>query len=296
MERNREGWYERAEIKKVTSDWVNLNCKLTDRERELLQLIYDRKLVKRDHLEIISPSYRKLGISRTRLLNRAIKKMYKNMILDKVHEKQEIGKGNNPCIVSIDKAGSLILGMPHKKRIIQRVSKHRGKEYIRRHLGANYKHIQGVNQIEVDTILLCDSSGYEILEWQLEQSKKFNYNEEKIVLIPDAFMILNINGKRLAAFIEYDTGSEGIREKEPKVLREKLIKYKRYKSSQLWDEEEWQKHFDVKVFPLVLFVTLDEKRIEFWNRMSKEVGVKSVGMSSDRYIDVLRKLIDVVGR
>ena len=261
-----------------------------------MQLVYDRKLVRRDHLEVISPSYRKLGVSKTRLMNRAIKKMYKSMILDKAHEKQDIGKGNNPAFVSVDKAASLILGVPHKRRIIHRVSKHKGNEYIVRSLPSNVQHINGVNKLEVETILLCDEKRYEILDWQLEKPKTFNYSDEKVVLIPDVLMLLDIEGKRLAAFIEFDTGSEGLREKNPQVLSDKLIKYKRYKSSQLWTEEKWQEYFEVKIFPLLLFVTLDEKRIDFWNRKSKELGVKSVAMYIDKYVDVLKKLIEVVGR
>lgn len=294
MERNREGWYERIEVKKITADWVNLNCKLTTRERELLQLIYDRKLIRRDHLEVISPSYRKLGVSRTRLLNRAIKKMYKNMLLDKTHEKQEIGKGSNPSICAIDKAGSLILKIPHKRRIIQRSTIHKGKEYIIRSLPANYRHINGVNRIEVETILFCDEGGYEIVEWQLEHPKSFIFNEEKIVLIPDVLMILDIKEKPFAAFIEFDTGSEGVREKEPKIIRDKILKYKRYRSSNLWLDEEWQKFFEVRVFPLVLFVTEDDKRIDFWNRKCKEYGVKSVAMYYENYTNVLEKLINII--
>ncbi|WP_144510014.1 replication-relaxation family protein [Bacillus sp. FJAT-22090] len=296
MERNREHWYERTEVKKITADWVKLNCKLTEREQELLQLVYDRKLVRRDHLETISPSYRKLGVSKTRLLNRAIKKLYKNMVLDKAHEKQDIGKGNNPCIVAIDRAGSLMLGVTHKRRIIHKASKHKGKEYISRYLPSNVQHINGVNQIEVETIIFCEENEYEILEWQLEQSRVFNYNDEKIILIPDVLMILDIKGKRLAVFIEYDTGSEGLREKKPKIVKEKLIKYKRYRSSNLWENEEWQKHFEAKVFPLLLFVTSDYKRVEYWNKTSKELGVKSVAMYIDKYVDVLSKLVEVVGR
>jgi hypothetical protein len=101
--RNREGWFERNEIQKVTLDWVKTNCNLTTREEEVLQLVYDRKLVRRDHLEVISESYRNAGENRTILINRAIKKMYKKMCIDKIHEAQEIGKGSKPCIVSVDK-------------------------------------------------------------------------------------------------------------------------------------------------------------------------------------------------
>lgn len=292
MEKHRERWYEREEVKKITADWIKMNCKLTERERELIQIVYDRKLVRRDHLEVISPSYRNLT-NRTVLLNRAIKKMYKSMIFDKAHEKQEIGKGSNPAIIAPDRAASVLLGVSHKKRIIHKTTKHNGQEYISRSLPSNYRHIQGVNRLEVETILYCQNRGYDILEWKLEQIKAFFYNEDKIVLIPDILVALRIDGRVFVAFIEYDTGSEGIREIEPVVIRDKIIKYKRYKASKLWHEEEWQGYFDGVVFPMILFVTENSKRVEFWNRKCKEYGVVGIGMVTEKYIDVLDRLIEV---
>lgn len=293
MERAREGWYEREEVKKVTLDWVESNCKLTEREKELLPIIYDRKLVRRDHLEIISPSYRKLK-NRTALLNRAIKKLYKQMVLDKVHEKQEIGKGSNPSIVSIDKAGAMILGKPFRKRIMHNKSKFKGDEFVTRRLPINHRHINGVNSLEVQTILFCEEYGYEIVLWELEQMKAFNYNNDRIVLIPDVLMLLKIHESYLVCFIEYDTGSEGLREKEPKVIEDKIIKYRRYKSSLLWENGEWQRYFDTVVFPVVLFVTEDSKRISFVNEKSKELGVQILALHSDKYSIVLERLINII--
>lgn len=298
MGKSREHWYERVETKKVTKDWIKLNCKLTEREKELLPIIYERKLVRRDHLEIISPTYRKLGKNRTSLLNRAIKKLFKAMIFDKVHERQEIGKGCNPSTVSIDRAGSLILGVPHKKRIIHRSTSLKGKEYISRSLPANFRHINGVNQLEVDTILFCEENNYEIVEWKLEQPKSFQFNDEKIVLIPDVLVVLKVNGHNLAFFIEYDTGSEGLREPEPKIIKDKILKYKRYKSSQIWMAEEWQKHFSQSIFPFLLFVSEqeDKRRVDFFNRISKEYKVKGLGMYSENYSSVLDKLIGTLNK
>lgn len=291
----REGWYEREELKKVTMDWVKENCKLTEREKELLPIIYERKLVRRDHLEIISPDYRNLN-NRTALINRAIKKLFKQLVLDKIHEKQEMGKGNNPAIVSIDKAGSLILDKPFKRRIIHNRSSHKGKEFIIRRLPVNFKHINGINSIEVETLLLCDEYGYELLLWELEQPKYFKYNNEEILLIPDVIMVIRINELHLVCYIEYDTGSEGLREKEPKVIEDKIIKYKRYKSSLLWEEEEWQQYFNVKTYPIILFVTEDMKRINFVNRKSKELGVQMLALYVDNYVNVLNKLIGMINK
>lgn len=113
------------------------------------------------------------------------------------------------------------------------------------------------------------------------------------MLIPDILVALRIDGRVFVAFIEYDTGSEGIREIEPVVIRDKIIKYKRYKASKLWHEEEWQSYFDGTVYPMILFVTEESRRVEFWNRKCKEYGVVGIGMVTEKYINVLDRLIEV---
>lgn len=285
---SREGWYEREEIQKITLDWVKTNCILTERERELLQLVYDRKLVRRDHLEVISESYRKLGISRTKLLNRAVKKMYKKMIFDKVHEEQEIGKGNKPSIIALDKAGSMILNVPHKKRILHKRSTMKGHYTIKRSLPANYRHINGVNQIEVESILFCEKFDYHILFWKHEIPLIFHYGGEKIHLIPDVFTEMKVKNKSILLFIEYDTGSENFRYKSNfPIIYDKIIKYKKYKASKLWANE-------YPFFPLILLVTEDDKRIQYFNQKCKEVGLKGFGIYYDNYTKFLKHLTDLV--
>lgn len=296
MGRTREGWYERGEERgRITADWVKVNCaNLTEREKEIVELVDARKLVRRDHLEVISPSYRKVGKSRTILLNRAIKKLFKLMVLDKIHEKQGVGKGNSPAIVSVDRAGSILLGKPHKRRIIQRDVVHKGKVYVSRSLPANYRHINGVNQLEVETILIAEEHGYEILEWLLEEAKTFHFNNEKATLIPDVLLIIKIEEELIGIFIEYDTGSEGLREKEPKVITEKLKKYRRYSRTQLLLEEKWQKYFKQPTFPFLLFVTEDAKRIKFFNEEAKKMGLRALGVYHEKFKVVLPKLLEAL--
>ena len=291
MGRARESWYERLEVKKVTSDWVKTNCKLTEREKELLPIIYKRKLVRRDHLEIISPTYRKLS-NRTSLLNRAIKKLFKQMVIDKVHEKSEMGKGSNPSIVSLDKAGAIIIDKPFKRRIIHRKTTHNGKEFIIRRLPLNIRHINGINEIEVKTILFCEDNNYEIVSWEIEKGRTFKHNDTEILFIPDIMIVLKIDDLFLPCFIEYDTGSEGLREREPKVIEEKLMKYKRYKASYLWEKEEWNKY--ANGFPLLLFVTEDNNRIKFVNDKAKELGVQTLALYYENYSNVLDKVIKLL--
>lgn len=286
MAKLRRGWYEREEVQKVNLDWVKTNCKLTSREKELLQLVYDRKLVRRDHLEIISKAYRYSGENRTRLLNRAIKKLYMKMCLDKVHEVQEIGRGNNPCIVGLDKGGSILLNVPHRKRITHAKSLVNGKSYITRSLPANYRHINGINQLEVDTILFCEGTENEIISWVHEKPQELHFGQEKVVVIPDIRMELKINtepSKSFYAFIEFDTGSESRGYKEPPIIRDKIIKYRKYKVSKLWNEE-------YPYFPYLIFVTEDEKRIAFFNKKCKENGLRGVAVYYKNYANFLNKL------
>lgn len=218
------------------------------------------------------------------------------MVVDKIHEKQQIGKGNTPSIVAIDKGGSLLLGVSHKRRIAHHITNFKGNEYIERRLPSNYRHIHGVNKLEVETILLCERMGYFLSEWKHEHYnvKSFMYNNEKVVLIPDVFVIMYVNEKPFVAFIEFDTGSESIRYKEPPIIRDKIIKYRRYKSSNLWLGEDWQKQFEQPIFPLVLFVTEDSNRIEFFNKKCKENNVKGLGIYHQNYTNVLEKIATLV--
>ncbi|AYP68231.1 replication initiation by nicking [Bacillus phage vB_BcoS-136] len=283
--KNRSGWYSRKEIQKVTLDWLKTNCRLTEREREILRIVQERKLVRRDHLEIICPSYRDLN-SRTRLINRAIRKLFNKMCLDKVHEEQKVGKGNTPCIVSLDRGGSLLLNVPHKKRISHEKKTIKGIDYIFRHLPTNFRHINGVNQLEVDTILFCEETGSEMLEWVHEKPVKMVYRGETKTLIPDISMCLRFNtepSKPFYAFLEFDTGSENIRYKEPPIIRDKIIKYKIYKLSKLWTDY-------YPYFPTLLFVTEDEGRINFFNNKCKENGIAGVGIYHENYTKALHKI------
>lgn len=283
MARLRRHWYEREEAKKVNLDWVKTHVRLTKREEELLRIIYDRKLVRRDMLEIISPSYRNIGDSRTRVMNRSIRKMFESMCIDKVHEESKYREGNSPAIIAIDKAGSLILGESHKPRI-----KHIDSGgYIKRMLPINFRHINGVNQLEVETILLCESTGNELIEWVHEKPQELYYAQEKITIIPDVAMQLKLNGKPFYAFVEYDTGAENLRYKEPPIIKDKIIKYRRYKASSLWQNE-------YPYFPMVLLVTEDEKRVKFFTDKCKENGIRGFGVYYENYVKFLRHLTTMV--
>lgn len=290
MGKPKKTWYEREEISRVTMDFVKMNCNITDREKELLRIINKRKLVRRDMLEIISPSYRYLGENRTRIINRSINKMFKNMCLDKIHEPQKLTGGNTPAIVAVDRAGSLILGIPHKNRIKKYSKIINGKKITSRELPLNYRHINGVNQLEVETILFCENTGNELLDWVLESSIKIHYAQELIHLIPDVIMSLKPLKsplKTFYAFIEFDTGSESIGYKNPPVIRNKIIKYKKYKLSRLWENQ-------YSHFPMVILVTEDEKRIDFFNKECERNDVLGLGVyykSYKRFLEYLENII-----
>lgn len=281
----KRSWYERNEIKRINKDWVSTNVRLTEREEELLDIINKRKLVRRDMLEVISSSYRFLGANRTRIMNRSINKMFNSMVIDKVHEPQHFMKGNKPAVVALDKAGSVILGIPHKQRIKHHKSVVEGVEYIQRQLPSNYKHINGVNQLEVETILFCEESDNELIEWVLEKPIELFYGNEKIVLIPDVQMEIKLSGRVLNAFLEYDTSTENIRYKESPIIRDKIIKYKKYKLSNLWKES-------LNSYPLLILVTEDSKRIDFFNSKCEENGIAGIGVHVDNYRKFLEHISD----
>lgn len=289
MGKSRKGWFEREEVKKVTLDWVRTNCRVTDREIELLEVVYDRKLASRNHLEIILPSYRYLKErSRTVSINRSINKLFHSMCLDKTHEKQMIGEGNAPCIVSLDKGGSILLGVPHKKRIAHENVNIKGDKYVFRRLPSNYKHINGVNQTEVDTILFCENNKSNIAKWILEKPLNFTYDGNEIVIIPDVFMKLNIKGEPLFAYIEYDTGAENLRYKSSfPIINDKLRKYRKYKSSKLWQDYS-------PYFPIILFVTEDTKRIPYFKEKCKEYGMEGYAIYHENFTKFLEHLANKV--
>lgn len=283
-------WYEREQVEKINSDWVKLNCKITRREKELLEIIKNRKMVRRDMLEIISPSYRNIGDNRTLVLNKSIRKLFVKNCIDKAHESKGFQSGNTPAILSLDRAGSMILGVKHKPRIKHVKSVVNGKPYTTRRLPANFRHINGVNQLEVDTILFCEEKGWDIVRWIHEKPQELHYGGEKVVVIPDIAMELKTNtepSKSFIAFIEFDTGSESIREKEPRIIRDKVIKYKKYKLSKLWEN-------DFQVFPVLILVTEDEKRTAFFNRKCKENGLVGLGVYYENYKKFLERLTDMV--
>lgn len=290
MGRVKKGWYERFEVKKINKDWVDTNVRLTDREIELLEIINYRKLVRRDMLEIISPSYRYLSNkNRTRIINKSISKMFNSMVVDKVHEPQRFKRGNTPAVVALDRAGSLILGVPFKQRIRQNKYVLGGVEYIHRQLPANFRHINGVNQLEVDTILFCEETGNELSKWVIEKPIELFYGQDKVVLIPDVLLGLKLENRELFAFLEYDTGSENLRYKEPPIIREKIIKYKKYMLSKLWEKEFLN-------FPLLVFVTEDLNRVDFFNKKCKENGVLGIGVYYENYKEFLYNLSNIFSR
>ncbi|UUV46158.1 replication-relaxation family protein [Bacillus phage vB_BanS-Thrax2] len=272
----------------MTLDWLKSNVKPTNRDMELLNIISERKLVNRSHLEIIAPSFRHLAKNRTRLINRTIRKLFDSMCLDKVHEKQELGKGNTPSILALERGGSILLNIPHKRRIPQKKMLVNGEIKIERHVPLIYRHTNGINQMEVETILLCEKYGYEIKIWEHEKSAIFKYNNEDIVFIPDVFVRLRIGEKEVDLFLEYDTGQENIRNKNNfPVIYDKIIRYKKYKKSMLW-----QNHSEK--FPIVLLVTEDSHRIMHFNKNCKKHGVQGFGVYHENYTKFLEHLAKMV--
>lgn len=285
---SRRGWYERKEVQKVTLDWLKMNRHPTEREIELLKLIHERKLVSRNHLEVISPSYRYAGKYRANILNTSIKNLFTTMYIDKMHEKQKLGSGNKPCIVALDRAGSLFLGVPHRQRIAQEKVKVKGREHVFRGLPNYFRHVNGINQLEVDTILLSECSDLELVKWKHEMCQSFHFGNEEISVIPDVYALMRFRGKPMHFYIEYDTGSEdrGRKDHFPTIYN-KIMKYRKYKVSELWRE-----HADT--FPTILFVTEDDKRIDYFTKKCRENGLKGWGIWHENYSEFIEHYASLV--
>jgi hypothetical protein len=291
----RKGWYEREEVPTINHDWVSMHCKnITNREMKLLRIINDRRLVRRDHLEIIHEDFRNAGDRRTSILNRSIKKLFEKMCIDKVHEEAEYRNGNKPAVLSLDRAGAILLGLDKRfKRRIQHndVRIIDTKKFIFRELPNNFPHVHGINELEVKTILLGDELGFDIVRWDLEEknTKMYMYNQ-RYILKPDIFTILRVNKKPFMAFIEYDTGKEDNRNKDKfPVIREKLEKYHYYKLCGSWKRESWAEI--LPFFPILLFVTEDKKRIPYINDKGQKMGLKVKAIHSSEYQETLKDLV-----
>jgi hypothetical protein len=290
--RKRTGWYDRIEHSKISQEWVRLHCKnVTKRELELLKIVYYRKLLRRDHLEIIHSGYRNLS-QRTNVLNRSINKLFSLSCLDKVHEEAEFMKGNFPAILSVDRAGAILINKPYKQRIPTKKRVIGNETIIFREIPNSLIHTNGINKLEVDTILFTEEHGYKF-KWRLERDnyKEFFWNKEKIGLKPDVLLILNADNKIYFFFIEYDTGTEDNRHaKNFPTLLHKMENYHKYKSIGQWKSEDWAKKFNAP-FPLVLFVTEDEKRIEYIKEKGGKIGLRVDAVLSSNYIEGLASLI-----
>ena len=248
-------------------------------------------MVRRDHLEFLHEGYRDIP-RRTNVLNRSIKKLFEKMCLDKAHEESEYLKGNKPCILSVDRAGCILLDKPYRKRFETEKRFLKGKEYVFRKIPSHYNHIHGVNKLEIETLEFCVDNNFKKVIWQLEEDniKSFEFNKEKIIVKPDVFVILNV-GKPLVYFIEYDTGSEnrGYVNSFPTIL-EKLEKYQRYKMIGDWQNEWWAKKINTN-FPLILFVTEDNKRIDYIIQKGKAMGLKVDCILSNEYKEKIKNLL-----
>jgi len=288
----KKGWYERVEQARITSDWVKLNCNnITDREMELLRIIHKRKYVRRDHLEVIHPAYRDIPNGAI-VLNRSIRKLFEKMCIDKVHEQTGYKEGNKPCIVALDRAGAIILGVRFNRRIKQHKTVKGGNIHVhKREVPIQFFHVNGVNQLEVDTIRFCIKNEWKLVRWDIEVARKFMYNKENIKLSPDVFMIMGIGKKPLISFVEYDTGTEDRgNSKNFPMIEEKLNKYRKFRQSGHWMKEGWFKRLKEAGFPLIIFVTEDERRLDFVKKKGDEFKLQVEVVLSKDYIRLLEKL------
>lgn len=291
------GWYEREEVAQVTLDWVRTNCRnITNREKELLKIIEYRRILRRDHIPIIHEGYKDVSLT---VLNRSINKLFHKLCIDKIHEQQEIMKGNTPAFLSLDRAGAILLSeylqekIPFKRRILHEKKIRDNRTMIFRKLPATYKHNHGVNCLEITTRLFCQKTNSELIRWDLEQDthRPFVYSEKEIIR-PDAFCILRIADKPFLFFLEYDTGSEnfGYRASFP-TLKTKLRRYQYYMLSNSWKNERWFQLIKTK-FPPIIFVTEEKRRINYLRKIGRALGLRVIPCLPKDYENILLKFLE----
>lgn len=266
---------------------------------ELLHIIQRRKLVRRDHLEIISPEYRYLK-DRTRTLNKSLSKLFQRMCIDKYHEEMEYMAGDSPAIIALDRAGTILLSrylnkdLRHSKKIDHIKKIYGNKTYYIRKLAVPFAHIHGVNQLEFETINLCEEIGANLLVWNLEYENYRKYGaDQEAGIKPDVFMIIRVDNKPFVAYIEYDNGTEDKHQtKSIPYLTDKLKKYRMYMLSKEWGRENW---FDLYPhFPPIIFVVQTKQRVGVLEEKAKELKLNLIAITKDNYQHMLREGLDAL--
>ena len=268
------GRYERPEVKQITKQWVRENCHgVTERDMGLLKLLADRKLLRRDQLEILYPEF-----PSTDFLNKRLGILYKKHLIDKIYPTVGLGKGSSKQHICLDRAGLILLDIEKFNKPIK-TDKDNNKS-----LPLGWEHGVMINDYECRLRQFFGASQSTILKYEVENP--LPYNETK--LIPDIFFLVKHEGKGYLFFIEVDLGTEDI----PYVKR-KIDSYVDYYTSRFWLKESWAKVFKTPTFPRVLFLTEDNRprRVDTLTEYSKDMSVRFFIGDHEGFTDMLKGII-----
>lgn len=222
---------------------------LTKRDKDLLELIHKKKFLRRDQAQVYLSSF-----SSSDVLNKRIRLLYHNYFIDKIYPQVGLGKGSSKQILCLDKAGAILLHIPHFTKPIRYTDN-------LAMLPIYWRHHLRIIDVEIILIEMCKRRNFTL--HTIEKEYILDAPEKRI--IPDLFIFI-INKSGYVCFIEIDMGTEDMIR-----LKNKIRDYEKYYLSNKWLELPWTSYFKDPPYPEILFITDDnDKRIKEISRLLKE--------------------------
>lgn len=235
--------YDRPEVKNVTKQWVEDNCKyLTDRDMKIIEMLYEnkRRILRRDQLEYLLPEeYQFASVDR---MNKRLKLLYEKHVIDKYYPKVGLNRGSSQQYICLDRAGIILLGLDKYTKPIN--TDDTGAKTI----VSNWQHRVLLNDYECLLIKICKDLGADILFYDSECICPYNNS----TVIPDIIVVIKHNGKGYSFILEVDRSTE-----RTSVLKNKVDNYVGYSLSREWVSQKWAKIFKNPTFPRICIVTED---------------------------------------
>ncbi len=266
--------YERPEIKQITKQWVRENCKnITDRDLGLLNLIANRRIVRRDQIQTLYPVFPSADF-----LNKRLKILYNKHVIDRIYPPVGVNKGSAKQHICLDRAGAILLGMEKYNKPIH-IDQNGQKA-----LPLGWEHRIAINEYECRTKKICGKLGAKAV--LIHTEKPYIYNDTRV--IPDLTCVINHNNKGYVFFIEVDLGTEDL-----PYIKKKIDSYTDYYLSKTWLKEKWARIFKNPKFPRVLFMTEDGrvKRQNTLQEYTKESSIRFVIDFHENFESIVESII-----
>lgn len=267
--------YERPEVKQITKLWVKEYCKhVTERDMGLLQLLPERKLLRRNQIEILYPKF-----ASTDRLNKRLRKLYELHVIDRIFPRVGPGEGSSQQYICLDRAGIILLG-------IERYNKPITTDVLgNKALPLGWEHRVLINDYECHLVQLMHELGGSILAYESERPHSFG----DTILIPDIFCLFKISKRGFMFFIEVDLGTEDI----PR-LKHKLDLYTQYYLSKSWLQHDWAHIFHIPTFPRVLLFTEEgyQRRLNVLQEHTRDALVEFYFGFHNEFPQAIRRFVE----